>query len=131
MGQARKRSESLQSNQIRCLFLTTFIPGKQKGTERLNSVPDTTLFQGSSNFAAYRLVAVLASYFLELANSPWKIEQNNGNTADTTYVFIIMALDHLLPSVQAKSFFEWTCTSLEQSAVEFLPLQLQDIFRLL
>jgi hypothetical protein len=43
--------------------MTTFILVKQKGTERLNPDPDTMLLHGSSNFAAYWLVAVLASYF--------------------------------------------------------------------
>jgi hypothetical protein len=42
------------------------------------------------------------------------VEQTDGSTTDTDIVF-----DHLLPSEQLQSFFEWTRTSFGQSLTEF------------
>jgi hypothetical protein len=36
-----------------------------------------------------------------------------------THFYINMVFDHLLPSVQLRSFMEWTCTSHEQSVAEY------------
>jgi hypothetical protein len=37
-----------------------------------------------------------------------------------------MTLDRLLPSIQPQSFLEWTCTSSEQSLVEFYTILLDE-----
>jgi hypothetical protein len=37
----------------------------------------------------------------------------------TTYFFINMVFDHLLPSIQSQSLLEWNRTSFEHSLVEF------------
>jgi hypothetical protein len=36
-----------------------------------------------------------------------------------------MVLDHLLPLMQLQSFFEWTCTSFEQSLMESYTILLE------
>jgi hypothetical protein len=52
------------------------------------------------------------------------VEQNNGNITDNVHISLLLWCwtDHLLPSVQPLSFLEWTCTSFEQSVVEFYTL---------
>jgi hypothetical protein len=37
-----------------------------------------------------------------------------------------MVLDHLLPSVQQRSFLEWTHTNFEQSLAEFYTILLEE-----
>jgi hypothetical protein len=48
------------------------------------------------------------------------------SNSDCMHFFINMVLDHLLPSTQPQCFLEWTCTSFEQSLVEFYTILLEE-----
>jgi hypothetical protein len=83
---------------------------------------------------------MLISFFiLNLALSPFMCvrawarvyvhiyEQNNGNNyRHYTHFFINVVLDHLLPSTQPQSFFEWTRTSFGQSLAEIYTILLEE-----
>jgi hypothetical protein len=58
------------------------------------------------------------------------VGQNNGNTTATVHISLInTVLDHPLPSIQPRSFSEWTRTSFEQSLAELYTILIGEHYK--